>query len=385
MLSPREPLLAAVLLAVANCSYGAQRAAPAAGGDQGQPIIAGAIRWDAWHGDRSEVGKAVQRSLGPQKWHGRLPFFAQVLGNDQARIDGASQSVMDREIGYARAADLDYWAFLLYSDGSAMNHGLEHYLSSTRKRGLRFCLILEQGQWGTEKAAAAQFERAASLMIHADYQRIAGARPLLYILTADPASKAWGVQQVETAMDRLRSLARRNKSAEPYIVVLDFNSGRAARLRREINAEAISTYAYQRDGKSAPYAQLAQEVERFWDECRSTGSAVVPIVMTGWDRRPRVERPVFWETWQQPNDGIEKFYEAPTAPELSMHLGHAVEWIQEHPDASPAKAILIYAWNENDEGGWLVPTRNDGSSRLRAVRSALRQKRIQPSPHHGSR
>src|SRR5208283_4769429 len=152
----------------------------------------------------------------------------------------------------------------------------------------------------------------------------------------------------------------------------DFSSKRAALLRHEINADAISAYAYQGDGKYAPYAQLAQEVERFWDECRATGSAVVPIVMTGWDRRPRVERPVFWETWQQPNAGIEKFYDPPTAPELSKNLGNAVGWIKAHPDATHGKAILIYAWNENDEGGWLVPTLNEGRSRLRAVQSALR-------------
>ncbi len=372
MFPPRELVRAGGLLAVAILSCSAQPKVPRATLHRGETIIAGAIRWDAWHGDRSEVGKTVQRSLTPQKWHGRLPFFAKVPGKDQVRIDGDSQAVMDREIGYARAARLDYWAFLLYSGVSAMNHGLDHYLASTKKRGMRFCLILEQGQWITEEAAAAQFERVASLMTRSEYQRVEDDRPLIYVLTADPASNAWGVREVEAAMDRLRGLARRKKCAEPYIVLLDFDSSRAARLGRKINAEAISAYAYQRDGKNAPYAQLAQEVEHFWDECRATGSEVVPIVMTGWDRRPRVERPVFWETWQHPNDGMDKFYAPPTTAELSRHLQRAVEWLRAHPESSPAKAVLIYAWNENDEGGWLIPTLNDGDWRVRAVRSALR-------------
>jgi hypothetical protein len=67
---------------------------------------------------------------------------------------------------------------------------------------------------------------------------------------------------------------------------------------------------------------------------------------------PRVEQPVFWETWQRPNVGIEKFYQAPTETELAHHLAGAVAWVEAHPDAAPAKAALIYAWNENDEGGW---------------------------------
>ncbi len=33
---------------------------------------------------------------------------------------------------------------------------------------------------------------------------------------------------------------------------------------------------------------------------------------------------------------------------------------------------LIYAWNENDEGGWLTPTLYDGNARLEAVRRVLK-------------
>ena len=300
--------------------------------------VAGAIRWDAWHGDRSEVGKTVERSLGPKKWHGRLPFFARIVAPDQVRIDGASQAVVDREIRYARTALLDYWAFVLYEEGSPMNLGLQYYLSSTRKNGLRFCLILEQERW-----AAGRLERVAELMARPEYQTVAGGRPLLYVLAARPESEAWGW------LDRLRAL-------KPYVVIQDSRAERAGAAREKAHADAIGAYAYQRGGQNAPYAQLAQETERFWEACRSTGSTVVPIVMTGRDRRPRVERPVFWEPRQRPGDGIERFYRAPSPAELSRHVRNAVAWVAAHPDAAPANAILIYAWNENDEGGWLVPT-----------------------------
>jgi len=90
---------------------------------------------------------------------------------------------------------------------------------------------------------------------------------------------------------------------------------------------------------------------------------------------PRVEQPVFWETWQRPNVGIEKFYQAPTETELAHHLAGAVAWVEAHPDAAPAKAALIYAWNENDEGGWLVPTLKDGNWRLQAIKNGLQRAR----------
>ena len=97
--------------------------------------------------------------------------------------------------------------------------------------------------------------------------------------------------------------------------------------------------------------------------------------MTGWDRRPRVEHPVFWETWQKPNVGLEKFYRAPTAAELQQHLRRALAWVKAYPNAAPARAILIYAWNENDEGGWLVPALQDGDWRVKAAGTALKNNR----------
>jgi hypothetical protein len=37
----------------------------------------------------------------------------------------------------------------------------------------------------------------------------------------------------------------------------------------------------------------------------------------------------------------------------------AVDFILDHPKSCPANALLIYSWNECDEGGGLIPTRGD--------------------------
>jgi len=41
------------------------------------------------------------------------------------------------------------------------------------------------------------------------------------------------------------------------------------------------------------------------------------------------------------------------------------------PAARRAPAALIYAWNENDEGGWLLPTIPCDVRRLEALRPVL--------------
>ncbi|NQU43425.1 hypothetical protein HQ520_09070, partial [bacterium] len=107
--------------------------------EDARPLV-GAIRWDAWTG--GTVTEQVERTLGPARYQDRLPWFAEVTGENTARIDGGRQSVMDREIEFAADADLDYWAFLLYQDGNPMSLALEQYLQSPARNRIGFCLIL---------------------------------------------------------------------------------------------------------------------------------------------------------------------------------------------------------------------------------------------------
>ena len=95
--------------------------------------------------------------------------------------------------------------------------------------------------------------------------------------------------------------------------------------------------------------------------------------MTGWDRRPRVEHPVPWEHQQRPGAGIEYHFGMPRPDELAAHLRRALGWIMGQPAARRAPAALIYAWNENDEGGWLVPTIPCDERRLKALHATLAQ------------
>src|SRR5215207_9766236 len=62
----------------------------------------GAIRWDAWYDPgRGTVAKAVEDTLGPAKYHFRMPFFGKKLSPNQVRINGYSQAIIDQEIEYA--------------------------------------------------------------------------------------------------------------------------------------------------------------------------------------------------------------------------------------------------------------------------------------------
>jgi len=341
----------------------------------GRPLV-GAIRWDAWHGDRGAPGIAVQKSLGPKRWHYRLPFYARVVSDTEVSIDGASQQVMDKEIKYASEAGLDYWAFVAYEPDDPMSLALKHYLASEHNADIRFCLITEHSRWGSRDSYRERMRRFIRLMAEKSYQTVLSGRPLLYLgfIQDDGIRQRWGgIDEFRKAVDEFRAMAREGGLGNPYIVIMDFSPDRANRLREQLGADAIGCYAAQGGETAAPYANLASYAERFWERSKATGAEVVPIVMAGWDRRPRVERPVPWEKWQKPGVGLDKYYEAPSPEALAAHLRRALEWIRAAPDAAPANATLIYAWNENDEGGWLVPTLSEGSARLDAIRQALKE------------
>ena len=344
----------------------AQRGAP--------PIAVGAIRWDAWQSPGSATTRAVERSLSPARHRHRLPFFAQVGPGGAVTIDGGTQEVMDTEIALARRAGLDFWGFLAYPRESPMSAGLKLYLASERRNGLRFCILSELVQWGSAGDAMSQAaEWHIELLRHPDYQRVAGGRPLYFLgfLSDALVAERWGgVAALRAAVERFRARAIDADAGDPYIVLMARPEA-AARFVPALGADAAGAYAIAGSDRAAPYASLAGLAERRWDDYAAAGLPVVPTVMSGWDRRPRIENPVPWEHWQRPGAGIDRYYEAPTPEELAAHLRRALDWIEAHPRQAAARAALIYAWNENDEGGWLVPTLPFDDARIDAVRGVL--------------
>jgi hypothetical protein len=66
-----------------------------------------------------------------------------------------------------------------------------------------------------------------------------------------------------------------------------------------------------------------------------------------------------------------------TAEECAQALKEALDFVAANPQACPANSVIIYAWNEFDEGGWLCPTLGANgkpdTSRIEAVGKILRE------------
>ena len=362
--------LAAVVLCLANAiTFGAEA--------DGMRI--GAIRWDGWYGDGGVV-KAVEASLGQPKYHFRLPWFAQVKADGSVRINGDSQAIMEREIAYAAQAGLNYWAFVDYLDEAPdLSIALNRFLAAPDKRGLRYCLV-EEGH-RLDKAGAEAWKQIVRHFQHADYETVLDGRPLLYVFL--PTTK---LRRAE--WDELRRLTVAAVLKSPYLVLMGFRPEQDAKAMADLGFDAVSAYA--RGGSYSmtqpSYAEQCAMIRHDrWEKWQALAVPNVTFASAGWDTRPRNERPPPWmraevkaEPDPTPFAQQKPLLDAVTATpeELARHIGEAVEWAASHRELNPTNNVIIYAWNEHDEGGWLQPTlRADGTadeSRVQALGKALR-------------
>jgi hypothetical protein len=175
----------------------------------------------------------------------------------------------------------------------------------------------------------------------------------------------------------------------PYLVLMDWKNPEADRVR--LGFDAVSRYAASGKGYTTDplsYAALTSyHVRReLWNTWAQDDTPCITFASAGWDTRPRQERPPSWC-----HDLIDVATPDPTPPaqqkplidattatpeELAAHVREAIAWTRANRAINPANTIIIYAWNEHDEGGWLQPTRGPDAraddSRIRALAKAIR-------------
>ncbi len=327
----------------------------------------GAIRWDAWTG--GPITTQVERTLSPRQYQDRAPWFAQPLAPDQLSIH-ADQSIMDQEILYAADAGLDYWAFVLYARGTSMEVALDHYLASPHNTRLNFSLILHSSFSVPDAQWPAERDRTLALLKHTAYQTVLNNRPLVYAFAMGDGDKFPRARFTEFLT------AARAQGTDPYMVYMGWNPAADYAAQSPLGFHAVSAYAH--PGNHPTFNQLVENLESGpWQSALKTNTPYIPIVTTGWNKQPRKDHPVAWEL----NHGYHKdtLFTPPATPdEIAHHLARAIAFTQQNPQINPANTLLLYAWNEHDEGGWLTPTLNPtnpntpNTSRLDAIKKVLK-------------
>jgi hypothetical protein len=92
----------------------------------------------------------------------------------------------------------------------------------------------------------------------------------------------------------------------------------------------------------------------------------MPTLSVGWDKRP-------WEGDRGLGQPPGWHFPDRTPAQFAKALESAIAWTEQHPDQTTAERIvLLYAWNEFGEGGYLAPTKGDPEGAyLKAMKQVL--------------
>ena len=149
-------------------------------------------------------------------------------------------------------------------------------------------------------------------------------------------------------------------------------------------AQASSAYCNWGDG-GISYSVMAAATENKWDTYKSPSFPFIPFVTTGWDPRPIIEYyhglpkadSISISVWY-PKPAEDHYVQTATSDQVADHLKAGLDWVKNYPLYSKPNTVIMYAWNECSEGGFIIPVAetdssaiNYGTKRLDAIKMML--------------
>lgn len=335
--------------------------------------LAGVIRWDCWAGKDGirggEQTRVLEKTLAPEKYRWRLPWFAEVKEDGSVVLDGARPGVMEREIDYAADAGLDYFIFLNYGINSHKTDALDRFRSAKNANRMQYaiCFMFYKVDIPDEIWPQTVAKYIACLE-DGNYVRVCGNRPLVYTMHI-------GGEELNSRVCELKSAAA-SRGLDPYFVYLNNTPDEMWPKMKELGYDAYGMYATAKGLASGPcaYGDFATNMEeRVQGVALRKGHPCVPCCQTGWQKDPRKDYVPYWEKGlayhSQPG-----FPAVATPDEIADSIRRVRDFVRTHPEICPANTFTVYAWNEHDEGGWLcptwTPTGEPDTSRVDALRRA---------------
>jgi hypothetical protein len=193
-----------------------------------------------------------------------------------------------------------------------------------------------------------------------NYQKVAGGSPLVYIFGN---TKSVSRKQ----LDSLRTMSAEQGLPNPFVALMEFNATAASAMADTVGADALTSYISWTGKNGEPYDPVIPKAdESGWESYSKTGRQIIPWVTTGHNTKPRIDHPVSW--FKVPEG---EWVADGTPEQIGKNLNNALNWILNHPGQTEANALIMYAWNEHDEGGWICPTLGNNTSRLESVKTVL--------------
>ena len=293
-----------------------------------------------------------------------------------------SLTTVEVQIDYAADHGLSFFAFdWYYPEGpqktTPLNTGLELYLKARNRNRLEFCLLV--ANHGGFRIGPQDWDSVWNLwrplLQHPQHLRTRG-KPLLIFFSPRELLSAFGsTETLRTAFAELQtSAARAGLPAIEIAACATPGPENGWSDLRELESAGFTCFTgYNYSGyinkgreKIQAFANMMEGHAHIRERFAAKSSLpYLPVVTAGWDKRP-------WEDAQS-TETQSVYYPDRTPVQLRRFIGQAFDWMNKNPARTmPERIVLIYAWNEYGEGGYVAPTIGNGTRYLEAIRDSLR-------------
>ena len=341
--------------------------------DQKTKIKVGAYYYDGWGGRNAKAddpnepwAKNAPRQL-TRRMVEEFPDREPVWG---WRAD--SQEIMERQIDLAADNGIEFFLFCWYwrdtngpinleaIENAPAHTSMKMYLKARNKNRIKFGLLVANHQ-GAEIIGPDNWSKATEYWMQyfndPQYVTVDG-KPLVVIFNTR------GIENND--LSQMQEVSK--KQGLPGLSIA--GCGNVADKNFNYKTHYNMNPGYVAGHEAHKYAELIDAHKRQWSGTEK--QPYIPEVTVGWDKRP-------WEDKSGNGKGGAKegwYFPNRTPEEFRGFLSDAVTWMDEHPTQTlKERLVLVYAWNELGEGGYLVPTKGDPDGEyLKVIRRVVYKK-----------
>lgn len=318
-------------------------------------IVVGAVNWDCSLPDETFFGFHSAKSLSPKKFRISTPYYANVENDNKISYHCRTLKEYEREMQYAIDAGIDYFAYCWYGENEkqrekewqsnlwALKYARKMHVQSELKEKIKLCAIIGVGAREAEMTEEEMINLANEMQ--QDYYQKIDERPLVYVFD--------GYKQ-ETG-EILKKVCEKCNTPEPYFV---FMCSELTDIKKDVKTieSAISAYSFPKSAKN--YDEFITYLIDDLKARHQLGMNIVPQFSVGWNPEPRIENPVPWVSYENADY-------LPQINKEDMLIGAKkfTEYMSSNKEYNTTNHILVFAWNEFEEGAYVCPTYdNEGKS-----------------------
>lgn len=335
-------------------------------------------------------------------WYTKIPHWTDRLLSDFTEREpvwgwlGDTVENMSLQVNYAADAGLGFFAFDWYYPEhghiNRMNEAVDRFLAAKNASRMNFCLLV--ANHGGGYIYRDKWDDACDMFMPYLTNKLAlkvnGCPVIIFFSLSDLIRCLGGADETKLCLETLRKKAR--EAGLPGVCVIGCGGPpRDAAGDVDLSPEkwqgmihalencgldAVTGYNYHRGqikrGDEISYIYPFEDLVRDHVVSRNAFAGYctlpqMPLVIGGWDCRP-------WETvWTGATTAQPRSCYSPdrTPTDIYNHVKETGEWIKTNRNKVLDDLAIVYAWNENGEGGFIEPTAGDSGKILDAVKRGI--------------